>query len=451
MSDAATGDRRAWVASQHARHYAHLMTFLPAMVGAMGWSREAIDAHQQAELRATIAHAKAHSPWHAARLAHIDAATMTRADLARVPAMTKADLMANWDDIVTVPGATLAGAEAFLETLKADDYWLETNHVCSSGGSSGQTGVVVYDWEGFARHFAGVCRGHIPLIMRIAPPTSLRAASVGADSARHISFACAQAFATTGNPTVPAPTSLPRARIAAILNAKQPQFLHSYPSALKMLLAMADEGTLTIVPDIVVSTSEPLPDDLAQRIRARWPGCTLLNIWSATEGSGTFPCTGDAAFHVSEDLNIIEPAGPDGGVYLTNLYNRALPLIRFRLDDRFAFMDRPCSCGSAYQAVASVAGRTHGSFDWPGGVSVSTVLFESALIATPGVVNFQVTQTPRGVDVAIEMAGGEAGDLAPRLERALTNAGLAEPVVRVDAVEAIARTAGGKIRRYVAQ
>ncbi len=439
-----------WIATQHKRHYADLMAFLPAWVGRLGWGREQIEAEQTRRLRALVAHAQAHSPWHAARLAGVDAATVTAADLARVPPMTKADLMANWDAIVTVPGATLAGAEAFIDGLKSDDYWLETNHVVSSGGSSGQTGVLVYDWQGFAEHFAGFCRGHIPLIMRIASPTVLRTASVAADSSRHISFALSEAFATTGNPTMKAPTTLPVAEIVARLNAKQPQFLHSYPSALRMLAGLAEAGTLAIAPDIVLSSSEPLDDALAERLRVLWP-CTILNCWSATEATGTFPCTGDAAFHVSEDLNIIEPTGDaGGGVYVTNLYNLAMPLIRYRIDDRFEMMDRECSCGSAFAAVARVAGRVNTMFDYPGGVSVSTVVFETRMIATPGVANWQVVQTGDGAEVRVETVGAaDLPGLAARLETALREAGLAEARVDVRAVKKIERTTGGKVRRFV--
>ncbi len=439
-----------WIAATHKRHYADLMAVLPGFVGRLGWDRAAIDAYQLGRLRALIAHAQAHSPWHCPRLAHLDAATMTVADLASVAPMSKADLMANWDRIVTVPAATLSGAEAFIETLKSDDYWLGTLHVVSSGGSSGQTGVLVYGWEAFAEHFAGFCRGHIPLIMTIALPTVLRAASVAADSARHISYAMSEAFATTGNPTLKAPTTLPVAEIVRRLNRAQPQFLHSYPSALAMLAGLAERGELTIAPEIVLSSSEPLSGELEARLRALWP-CTILNCWSATEASGTFPCTGDAAFHVSEDLNIIEPAdGPDGGVYVTNLYNPVMPLIRYRIEDRFEFMDRACSCGSAFSAVRAVGGRVNRMFEYPGGASVSTVVFETRMIATHGIVNWQVRQTTHGAEVLIETLGdADAPGLRDRLEIALGEAGVSNPQVRVQAVPAIARTSGGKIQRFV--
>ena len=439
-----------WIAGQHKRHYADLIARLPALIGRLAWDRAAIEAEQLARLRAMVAHAQAHSAWHRARLAHIDAASMTLTDVSRIPPMTKTDLMANWDAICTVDGANLADAQAFAETLGRDDYYRETNHVVSSGGSSGLTGVVIYDWDGFADHYASVCRGHVPLLMRVAPPGELRMASVGADSAKHISFACTDAFATPGNPTLRAPSTLPLATIVERLNAQAPQFLHGYPSMFAVLAREAEAGRLRITPDIVYSSSEPLGDDLAARLRALWPGI-LLDCWSTTETTGSFPCTGDAAFHIAEDMNIVEIVpGDAGGVLVTNLYNRALPLIRFAIDDRFELMDGPCSCGTAFQAVRAVAGRVNRMFDYPGGVSVSTVVFETRIVATPGIANWQVRQTGDGAEVLVESVGGiDLPDLEARLTAALADGGLARASVTVRAVDHIARTRGGKIRRFL--
>ncbi|WP_222598752.1 hypothetical protein, partial [Klebsiella sp. Kps] len=54
------------------------------------------------------------SPWHARRLAHVDPDTLTGDDLSIIPVMTKADVMANWDDVVTDRRLTLELAEAHL-------------------------------------------------------------------------------------------------------------------------------------------------------------------------------------------------------------------------------------------------------------------------------------------------------------------------------------------------
>ena len=61
------------------------------------------------------------------------------ADLERLPVMTKADLMDNFDDIVTDARLSRDLCEDHLE--RADEYLLDEFHVVASGGSSGQRGV----------------------------------------------------------------------------------------------------------------------------------------------------------------------------------------------------------------------------------------------------------------------------------------------------------------------
>jgi len=66
-------------------------------------------------------------------------------------------------------------------------------------------------------------------------------------------------------------------------------------------------------------------------------------------------------------------------------------------------------------------------------------------------VNWQVRQTGDGAEVMVESVGGaiDVADLEARLTAALGAAGLAGARVRVRVVERIARTAGGKVRRFV--
>jgi phenylacetate-coenzyme A ligase PaaK-like adenylate-forming protein len=69
-----------------------------------GATLDAIAHHQRARLRRLLAHAVAHSPLHAKRLAGIDPATFELADLPELPVMTKADMMDRLDDVFTILG-----------------------------------------------------------------------------------------------------------------------------------------------------------------------------------------------------------------------------------------------------------------------------------------------------------------------------------------------------------
>jgi phenylacetate-CoA ligase len=75
----------------------------------------------------------------------------------------------------------------------------------------------------------------------------------------------------------------------------------------------------------------------------------------------------------------------------------------------------------------------------------------SVLVEAPEVVEYQVTQTRRGVQVAVVAPGGvDAPALAARLAAALGGAGVRGAEVTVEPVPAIARHPDtGKARRFV--
>ena len=122
----------------------------PRILDRIHWSAEEIRNHQQRELRKLLAIAKEKSPWHRNRLADIDPATFTLDDLARIPPMTKDDMMANLDEILTDPRLSRQMLEAHLAELSDDKYLLDEFHVVASGGSSGTRGIFVFGWEEWA-------------------------------------------------------------------------------------------------------------------------------------------------------------------------------------------------------------------------------------------------------------------------------------------------------------
>src|SRR5229473_2822972 len=81
------------------------------------------------------------------------------APLAALQVMTKDDLMANFDEIVTDDRLRLDVVEDHLEALTAADaYLFGRYHAVASSGSSGRRGVFVYDWDGWITAYLGTVR-----------------------------------------------------------------------------------------------------------------------------------------------------------------------------------------------------------------------------------------------------------------------------------------------------
>src|SRR5258705_3294533 len=97
-----------------AAHMARAQELAPEFLERLRWDAEQLAAHQRRALRALLTTAVDGSPWHRKRLKNVDVDALDPADLTGLPVMTKADLMSDWDEIVTDDRLRLADVDAHL-------------------------------------------------------------------------------------------------------------------------------------------------------------------------------------------------------------------------------------------------------------------------------------------------------------------------------------------------
>src|SRR6266566_1492676 len=125
---------------------AEILGRTPAHLGRLSWSAEQIESAQRDGLRMLLAHAVAHSPFHRRRLAGTAVADIEPADLASLPVMTKADMMAAIDDVFTDRRLTLGAIEQALAATGSEPVPVLGRYMAlATGGSTGQRGVFVFD------------------------------------------------------------------------------------------------------------------------------------------------------------------------------------------------------------------------------------------------------------------------------------------------------------------
>ena len=439
------------------RHAAEAAALFPAYIARLRWTRADIDREQTRALRALVTHAIEHSPWHRARLGHVDPTRLTAADLADIPSMTKRDLMTNWDSIVTDPQCTLDAADAHLAALTTDAYFRREYHVIASGGSSGHRGVFIYDWEGWKRSYVGVIRGQMDALSKARARGPF--ATVSAQVAAHASSAITQTFTRPDAQIVRAPATLPLFEIVDILNHAQPSLLNSYPTMLPALCEEARSGRLRIKPAFIWVTSEPLLPELRKTIEATW-NVPLLNTWVSSESIGaSFPCTSGTGFHVAEDLNIIEPVDERGRrvlpgtlsakILVTNLHNHIMPLIRYEITDRFESRRASADVGRSISRWRMCPGGRR-IFEYEHGVRVHPITFDSVLGKEPSVHEYRVRQTEQGAQVElISRSTVDVERLRKALETCLVSSGLTEPQIELLRVDSLRGQESGKLKRFV--
>jgi phenylacetate-CoA ligase len=451
------------LAALRARFAPALGDRLPKHIARLDWRQDQLSDFQRTALRALLHRAAERSPFHAARLA---AAGLTRADienfevsdLAKLPIMTKNQMMAAFDDVVTDRRLTCALVERHITGSATEPPLILGDYVClASGGSSGLRGTYVQTPEEYAEFGVTCIRRAMAAFLAFGgrPEDGLVVGMVGAASPIHSTgFAASVA---TGPPIrfISAPATMPTAAIVDRLNEAQPPALLGYASKLGELAREQSAGRLRLRLLAVTSAAEMLTSEVRAAIHDGF-GVAPINMFASTEGLVGHTEPGGDVFTFASDTCIaecVDDAGqpvPDGTtssrVLVTNLHNHTQPLIRYEITDKFT----PAGLSPAGFLRATVEGRTSDVFRY-GDLAVHPSVLTTALLKTPAVQEYQIRQTPSGVTVAV-VADTEfdRGVLAGGIERSLRLAGFTQPEVSVSRVDAIARDPlTGKARRFV--
>lgn len=451
---------------------AALHTDLAAETRKVTWPVARLRQERDARLRSLIRHAMAESPWHARRLAGVDPDTVTGEDLSAIPIMTKADLMANWDEIVTDRGLTLAKARAHLarsENGRQPDLLDGRYVVVRTGGSSGEEAVIVWHIDDFAGAVTANLR-HVAWQQARTGREVTRIAMVTACNPAHTSAVIGRLLARSDSIVEVIAPDLPLASIVQRLNAFQPDAIAGYSSMLVLLSAEARAGRLCVDLAGLEASGESIRASELAAVSEAFDAPVFQGYGTTETGPIAVSNPPAPELHLFEDIVVWEPVvressavepmargfrpAPAGHcsdtVLVTNVVNRLLPLIRYDLGDRVTMADGPNPGPFPGQRISRVVGRSGEEFDYSGGVRVPLTTLEPAFEHGADILQYQIRQTASGVDVSIvtrrDITVPLAGDLTARLREA----GLAEPEVYVRSVDSIPRhLRTGKLVRYI--
>ena len=113
------------------------------------WDADRLAAERQRLLRNLLQWAADRSPFWRTRLAGRELATFTEADLPSLPVLTRAEMMQEFDRLVTVPGLTLARVTEHLEHQDADRYLDGEYRAIKTSGATGTEALHVYGFDAF--------------------------------------------------------------------------------------------------------------------------------------------------------------------------------------------------------------------------------------------------------------------------------------------------------------
>ena len=278
------------------------------------WSADRLAAERQRRLRELLVYAAEHSPFWRERLAGHDLANFTEADLPSLPVLTRAEMMTEFDRVVTVPGLTLARVQQHLDQSDDDRGYLDDEYqAIVTSGYLGTDAVHVYGWDAFVTF---VMQGSRWTGRRGEDPDAVLAQAF-ATSTRHESgiFHAFSTFESGGPASHCSGGTQPLDEIVDGLNNARPavQALQAWPSLMRELALESIAGRLTIKPTWVSVAGEVCTPAVRDAIRSAW-GIETSEFWGCSEGTYAFPCGVGEGMHVADDLVILEPADADGNV-----------------------------------------------------------------------------------------------------------------------------------------
>ena len=410
--------------------------------------RKRIEARQLRNLRRLVEKARRDSPLF--RRLYSDLGPSSEVELHDLPVTRKPDLMAEFDDWLTIRSLTLDRARDHLRDIRKLGVPIDDVAIFRTSGTSGEPAVVVLP-SSFLEYSYGITLARFEQyhwkLVRDMRKLGVRVTITGGNGhfagagfnklVRHLRPRLARGLAF-----IEAEQSI--GRLVEQLNAiGRVSCIVTYPSMLTILAKEKAAGRLQIEPVVISTGGETLTEDLRTRVLQAFPSLKygILDTYACTECLVlSFECSSGRK-HVNEDWVILEavdeamrpvPAGTlSATALLTVLANDVQPFIRYDLGDCVRFHTDPCPCGSPFRSF-QVEGR-EATLVRVGEVTLSPLVFD---LEHKHARRIQLVQTSeRDFEVRIEPADEAAPgvvfkEVIQSVKRVFRDNGLGDVAVR---------------------
>lgn len=321
-------------------NYLKTLTDLYRLKKNMKLSAEKMRSLQNGKLRKLLRFAWEHSAYYRAvfERAGITEEQLDTLPLSCFPTIDKQALLEHFDELVTVPDLKQENLREFDAREAADRKPYQGKyHVVHSSGSTGKPGYFVYDGDAWSQMLLGIIRAALwgmsmPQILRLLMKRPRIVYIAATDGRYGGAMAVGDGTRGVGASQLYLDIKTPVTEWISQLKAFKPNIVIGYPSAIKILAQLMENGEVSLDVERVISCGEPLGTNLRTYLEKIFR-TQVVNFYGSSEslalGVETNPKDGMLLF---DDMNVIEVE--NGVMYLTCLYNYAQPLIRYRLSDR---------------------------------------------------------------------------------------------------------------------
>ncbi len=192
-----------------------------------------------------------------------------------------------------------------------------------------------------------------------------------------------------------------------IINRKRPMVIEGYVESLYELAKFAKRNNLEVYsPRGVISTAGTLYPEIKEFFEREF-NCIIINKYGSREaGDMAWSCGRNEVLHqnifnhyieiLDDNFNQCAP-GQTGGIYVTTLHNRVMPLIRYKIGDvAVPAAEKKCSCGRGMPLLGGVRGRETEHFLSENGELIYAGYFRKLLYGLTWIIHYQVVQEDYG-------------------------------------------------------
>lgn len=418
------------------------------------WQRESPDVaarRADARLSETLRHAHQHNAWHRRRL---DAAGVVQGDIVRLEALRDLPILER-DDL-----------RHRFDELACDDRVHGTNEINRSGGSTGEQVHFLQDkdyndWRRAAQFLIESWAGYWYGMPKVLLWGSAEDLMIGHETVR------AKIGRWLRNETWLSAFDMTSGRMAEYLDridAVKPYAIHAYADCIFELARAAIRMNRKVYrPRAVFTTAVTLFPHMREALERAF-GPTFNHYGAREVGPVAAETTDHDGLMVIAPINHVEILRPDGTpcdpgepgeIIVTNLTNRTMPLIRYRIGDMASWKD-PRSHTKVWPVLEKVLGRTDDMIRLRDGriVPPETMIFLLVILLNNDnwIERSQVHQNSYDsitVSLVLSPAAAACDTLPRRIEEvAQAVRGAAHDMCRVDVrvVDRIAPSASGKYR-----
>ena len=302
-------------------------------------SREELEKYQKKKMTEILLYAYDHSTYYRKRF---EEKNISRKDIGLIPienypSLTKKELMKNFNEIVCT-NVDINEMRSFdANPDNNNKLYKDKYHIVHSSGTTEKPGYFIYDEKAWQQMLIATIRAALwdmsmKEIIKLLSKKPRIVYIAETDGRYGGAMAVSDGIAGVKAKQLFLDIKMPLDEWIDKISKFQPNIIIGYPSAIKILMESVARGEIKTNLFRIISCGEPLSKNLRDCFTKTFK-CKVINFYGASESLALGVEVGNEdEMYLFDDMNYIEIL--EDGIYITCLYNKIQPLIRYKISDK---------------------------------------------------------------------------------------------------------------------